>query len=652
MSGTLCKNVLSNKLSKLVYTNTSGKPASATLNVQKLSTTENACISVKVAACTTLPVTNTEVSTSVRSQEQFSSLAFCGSTGNYAGQMFRNSCSGIDAFDDTINGTVANTGLSATMTLPDGGGQCSFCSAGECYWPSSNYPIHQAAHSRCCCCNFGICATDHFDSNAATFTYHYPNYALPSVQARLKEVADKNNGFTVVPITPKSTNCFSNSTSGVQQLYAYYPFACICNATTAVLQSCMATGWDISDAGICGVTYHEGSYASSVDFYNDEIHTFTGKYEQTDSFRISHYSANCNTLCNYCWVPHVNRSATSNCHAICGWTYRYHSCICYGCGAPIIGMRFQNYVHAACQAVLIPRQGRCNVQDDSTMLITYNPSQTPYYSEDYAVDNNCRECCRQYFWECLFKDMSCSQTHCCTKPYMLCNGIVKWMVHDPYTKRNIAMVKGDADNSGIYHIQPECIQMSKYSNCNHCAKCCLNWEEAAEELGGITKLASLDNSNLYTCYQSCSSGNWYQHMSTPFQVADQCWISYVPCFSWFDERGKQFEWNGCLVKFHSPDLVTWTCGETSSTTQYSLHTTDGSINTTHVADFSDGNIIKAVDQFCNDSFLPGQSYIEYKVSGNQFERSGLVIGDGESVYVTDDSDTTSDTAVQLWGYDE
>ena len=652
MSGTLCKNILSNKLSKLVYTNASGKPASATLNVQKLSTTENACISVKVATCTTPSVSNTEVSSSVRSPEQFSALAFCGSTGSYAGQMFRNSCSGIDAFDDTVNGTVANTGLSATMTLPDGGGSCSFCDSGPCYWPSSNYPIHKTAYARCCNCKAGICAIDYFDSNAATFTYHYPNYALPSVQTRLKEVADQNNGLTVVPITPKATNCFSSSTSGAQQLYAYYPFACICNANTAVLQSCMATGWDVDDAGICGVTCHVASYAASVDFYNDEIHTFTAKYEHSDCLTISHYSDHCNSVCMYCWNPMVARGPTNACHASCGWGWRYHCCICYGCGSPVIGMRFQNQIHAACQAVLIPAQGRCNVESDMAQLITYNPNQTPYYSDDIQLECNCRELCRQYFWYCLFQDMSCSTYHCCTKPYNLCSGTVKWMVHDPYTKRNIAMVKSDADNSGIYQIQPECIPMTKSSNCSSCYTCCMDWETAAEELTGVTKLATLDNCNLYTCYQSCAQANWYQHMSTPFQVADQCWISYVPCFSWADQSGKQFEWDGCLVKFHSTDLVTWTCGETSSATQYSLATTDGSTNTTHIANFSGGNIVKAVDQFCNDTFLPGQSFIEYRVSGNQFERSGLVIGDGESVYITDDSDTTSKTAVQLWGYDE
>ena len=173
-------------------------------------------------------------------------------------------------------------------------------------------------------------------------------------------------------------------------------------------------------------------------------------------------------------------------------------------------------------------------------------------------------------------------------------------------------------------------------------------------VNGITKLGGLDNSNLYTCYGDGNSitGIWYQHMSTPFQVADQCWVSYVPCFSWNDVACSNFEWDGCLVKFASTDLVTWACGEASDATTGSSTSTDGEVNTTHFTNFADGNIIKSVDRFCDNTFLPGQSYIEYKVSGNQFERSGLVIGDGESVYVTDDSDTTSETAVQLWGYDE
>jgi len=655
MSGTLCKNILSNKLSKLVYTNASGKPASATLNVQKLSTTENACISVKVATCTTASVSNTEVSSSVRSPEQFSALAFCGSTGNYAGQMFRNSCSGIDAFDDTINGTVANTGLSATMTLPDGGGCCSFCDAGICYWPStSQYPIHRTAYARGTNECLGLCATDYWDSNAATFTYHYPNYALPSVQTRLKEVADQNNGLTVVPITPKACNSFGKTDNCGQQLYAFYPFACICNANTAVLQSCMATGWDSTDPGICCLNMQVSSYANAVDFYNDEIHLMKTVFDSRDRVEISHYSSNCDSICVYCWAPQEARSSTNACYIGCGWIQRYHCCYCYSCGTPFLGMRFQNAIHTACQAMIVPMQGTCgaDMKVCRSLLLTYNPYQTSLYNADIQTESNCKECCRQHFWSCaMSKCYHDNAQSCCSRGLVLCQGIVKWMVHDPYTRRNIAMVKGvDEENSGIYHIQPECLSMNTGSGT--CENCCGTWETANEDCAGITRLAELDNSNLYTCYSTCWDTAYTQHMSTPFQVADQCWVSYVPCFNWESVQGAAFEWDGCLVKFASKDLITWTCGESSSTATLSIPTTDGSTNTTHFADFTGGTIVKSVDRFCDNSFLPGQSYIEYKVSGNQFERSGLVIGDGESVYITDDSDTTSETAVQLWGYDE
>lgn len=649
MSGTLCKNVLSNKLSKLVYTNSSGKPASATLNVQKLSTTENACISVKVATCTALPVTNTEVSSTIRSQEQFTSFAFCGSTGNYAGQMFRNSCSGIDAFDDTINGTVANTGLSATLTLPNNT-SCAFTCSGDEYWPStSNYPIHKAAFDRCSSYCAGVCADEYWNSNVQTFTYHYPNYALPSVQARLKSVADKNGGFTVVPIRPAASNCFGQGTNGSHQLYAFYPFACICNANTAVLQSKMATGWDVSDAGICQPECGKG-LASAVDFYGDHIHLMAIRQEQRDCMHITTYSDYDGGIDQaYCFTPDQYTSPSGNCCVYGSWCTRQH---CYN-GSPVLGMRYQNFLHVGCEAVLYPQGGCCNKNNngDYTVLYSYNGDMQNNYSYSYTGQNkeNNRRCQWQAVFSCCW---NANPTYCCTKRPRISGGIVKWMVYDPYTCRNIAYVKSNNEScAGVYQIKPECLRHTQSTQCCGCAYLCYTWEEAAEQ-AWATKLGSLDNSNLYTCYQSTMADNYTQHMSTPFQVDDQCWVSYVPCMVASQSLAGNFNWNGCLVKFVSSDLISWTCGESSTTSAVKTEASDGSTNTTHIGDFAGGNIIKAVDQFCNDSFLPGQSYIEYKVSGNQFERSGLVIGDGESVYVTDDSDTTSETAVQLWGYDE
>ena len=64
----------------------------------------------------------------------------------------------------------------------------------------------------------------------------------------------------------------------------------------------------------------------------------------------------------------------------------------------------------------------------------------------------------------------------------------------------------------------------------------------------------------------------------------------------------------------------------------------------------DNTLQKISNNFYKEDILKPEGLIETKVDANRYERSGLVVPPGDSIYVTDISG--EDSVVQVWGYED
>jgi hypothetical protein len=243
----------------------------------------------------------------------------------------------------------------------------------------------------------------------------------------------------------------------------------------------------------------------------------------------------------------------------------------------------------------------------------------------------------------------CAEACCAYKPTLICiaSPEIKWLWYNPYTKCNYfeIMTTGNSfATSGIYSIDPT---YSPYgASCTYGQ--CYN---------GITfecaTLADYISAGLFKCVSGTPSA-WsektskYEVSSNPRLISPCCWAIWKQCFT-FNTVLAEGGWNGCMVQYRSGDLITWSKA-TQGVSQIKDSGSGNSVCTTILK--NDGaNFNKNENYYFNSAnCVDDIGTLEYKVSANRLERTGIVISDGEKVYVNNGG--TSPISVQVWGYDE
>jgi len=175
----------------------------------------------------------------------------------------------------------------------------------------------------------------------------------------------------------------------------------------------------------------------------------------------------------------------------------------------------------------------------------------------------------------------------------------------------------------------------------HATNCGKGWSgEPFVKLGDLP-------SNKYGSYSSI-----YDYPEQPYQIDDECWISFKMCCTYNNTYEGGTPWNGCYYKFASPDLINWTdVTPSGSSDEYIQTAMIGDSNCVHNSyRLEERKLQKISNNFYKEDILKPEGLIENKVDANRYERSGLVVPPGESIYVTDISG--EDSVVQVWGYED
>ena len=205
-----------------------------------------------------------------------------------------------------------------------------------------------------------------------------------------------------------------------------------------------------------------------------------------------------------------------------------------------------------------------------------------------------------------------------------CEYPIKWVSHDPDTENSYFMVRSrTSTNCGIFKY---CWQSVDPTSCFSSYPChCTNYLLCYTDIASheyMTKVASFPSamtSSAYTSPVMC--------VGCLFRVDSSNWVISV--------------WNNTTNvwdRFVSSNLIDWS----SVGTTYTLNKTNTQSYTAYPScvQLATNNY-----EFC----VPQCGYIDYQVSANNFERTGVVISNGDRVIVNNDS--ANGLAVQVWGYE-
>jgi hypothetical protein len=289
------------------------------------------------------------------------------------------------------------------------------------------------------------------------------------------------------------------------------------------------------------------------------------------------------------------------------------------------------------------------MQQDRTAILMY-----PYecYSVLFVSDKYCaiRALQAPFFNFGRASCDSCQCYACCVIVPEICDlggGAVKWLWYNPYNNCNyFAAIGNDSDHRGIFTFEPRCYD--PYISSAH-ASCCYTRFSLAEyiETGFIQKAAELPATwQRFVCIKTF--GGCCTIMSNPTLTGSKCWAVWAQCFNWGDTSLDSTGWNCCFLRYHSGDLINWELTTDQTSLSFDSGSGDTLCNVTKIntgTDFS-----TSINYFFNSAnCVPDDGLLEYKTSANRMERTGIVIGNGDSLYVNNEG---SKTAVTVWGYDE
>lgn len=286
-----------------------------------------------------------------------------------------------------------------------------------------------------------------------------------------------------------------------------------------------------------------------------------------------------------CW-------GTCSCHGVCCWIGR--------CNTRLKGVNL-----AASGGV-------------ATVVLNYtcSPQRYTFFPFVYNLSGSASWTC----WFCRCGTCGSGLINLFTQPSSQDEYAIKWFAYNP-TKDCTYMMLDDSTRSGIYSINRG--NLFKFLNKslptdNYCI-CCGYIDDMTCYFTKVSDIPEVfNNSNL------CCIKNLYK-------TAEDSWGIAVK-----NKAGT------CFETFNSSDLINWT----NSTVSYSQPL--DSDRTKVLYNSSAGNCL----ELCCNCFYGNvgcSGITDYKVIANNYERTGVVISDGESIVVNNNSCYTMNS--QVWGYE-
>jgi hypothetical protein len=626
MSGTLGKALIPPGSSGKIYSNSSGNPASITIHTQVVSPTENSKISIKTSTtdaclqCTTvLDTANVTANVTGQVVDNDSGTHYCGFTLTQVIDVDDHSSSFCDKVD------------TATYTkLPSGG----VCSAIWCGLTSGMYPAadeHFGSSTQCCVKHGGyahsVMGMNH--RNYPSFTANNKETDFLVTDCCLGARNSQSQGGLVInySLSESSPCCCLNlcdSTYCKQRLYhcGYECFSsCYPCCFVRLIDAQQLGAQDIwSDSNpiffvnnICQGGSCQQIYANSLNSKG------TGQRQDASGTR-------CST--NYAWGEDYRNMWNECCNC--------RGCCCCNCWQQVTH-NSHKYWMAGCNVAFNPAMGiGCN----RTEVIVYpGPGECDLCLNSAVMGQMSRYNARD----------QCPNSCCVYAPVIQClsSPEIKWLWYNPYTNCNYFEVMTDdnaTSNSGIYSLNPSYSPNGDNCHMGGCYVSC-NWH--------CYTLAEWIDFGFIKCVSGTPSA-WsektskFETSSNPRLIRPCCWAIWKQCFTW-NSIPAEGGWNGCMTQYRSKDLISWTKVE-----DFVSHSTESgsgkAVCTTTLkndgADFTrDQNFY-----FNSSNCVDDSGTLEYKADANRLERTGIVISNGENVYVNNEG--SSDLSAIAWGYDE
>ena len=642
MSGSLAEAVIGVQTNCKLYTNSSGNPASITIHAQATSTSDNACLSIKYSSTDACLLCSTTVSTIDAPVQATAGIAttvsaFCGFNYRERACTFDSSYSWCDATDGasycrnccmlaqqwcTLN---SSTGTDASLQ------------------PSAD--SHFGAGIQC-----HICRNNFHGSMIQMMQTNYPSFITGS-----GEVWERQ------PFAAYYVSCCASATDGSTHKGAFHRYGqealccCIayCGSKNCKLRhfycghicyaSCCPTGMC---TGCCFAHFSQDIWSDGAPLFilggPDCAFPAGSQCAQVKLNYVCNLSdgERDQLSCNQCCVESLFKTNMRNMYREC--------CNCKGCCCCDC---FQRITHLSNKYVM----AGCDIMFYASMDMNCGTSIVPYPKSMAASTTN--QCARYCSWNHRFVTVSSDSSACCTfLPSIAFVGSphIKWLYYNKYKNCNYFEIMGLDDNPcagtgvlpdpGIYTIDPTyspngsgCIHGDCYAGCCHQCKCFAEWVTA----GYIKKVSD-------TPTAWCTKISPHEVATQPQLIAACCYAIWWSCFDWNDPNVAS-GWNGCMLQYRSPDLVNW-----EKVGSESLTATDSGTGTAVCTELvvNDGSDIKFnVNHYFNsDNCVNNAGTLEFKVSVNRLERTGIVLSNADKLYVNNASNTP--IAVQVWGYDD
>ena len=655
MSGILASSMIDQDASCKVYTNSSGNAASITIHSHVPSTTENACLSIKVSGtdaciCTNAVDSTTDITPTDNVQiTHTAALAFDGFTclqNTVAGKRSLmqvaykdtgNTChSAIDTpsisnrftlhgvYSATGNRPVSNSFFgSCTFCCPrlDGHTQNSHC----CYtlWANMSRSIpnfhtstsgEKHVHLPVACCNLA-CYT-----KWASYNYH-----------------------------TTSSNCCFICTATPELKYETYYNLFNCSASqpdctdkhhTKNFMTENCTGWFAVDLWSCF-----GTVAS----YN-QIRDADNPSELKLKIRVRNCcEVDCRVSCSLQLVRcNACDLLDNNMRKIL-----LEQCQCCACCCNVadvedqIGFSARKPIMFGCDFAMMQR-----VRGTGSFFHAYRFECAACFANQY-----CQICSVQPIWYafggCL--NQSCSCYACQIRVFCITDigqGMSKYAWYNPYLDCNyIFVMDGTACNyGGTYSFETRCVDKDGIQSGNFntsTTRCiCKTFSEYIAD-GFFQKVQSTPTDwERFTCI--CANAGCFTLMSNPTLAGKCCWAVWAQCFNWGDTSLDAVGWNGCMLRYHSNDLANWKLTDDKVAIKIDQGSGEAVCTKTFINDGA--NFSTSVNHYFNSANCVNDAgTLEYKASANRLERTGIVVSNGNHVYV---NNTGAKAAVTIWGYDE
>ena len=234
-------------------------------------------------------------------------------------------------------------------------------------------------------------------------------------------------------------------------------------------------------------------------------------------------------------------------------------------------------------------------------------------------------CCGYGVW------VNVPHTHCCEFP-------MKYLAHDPNTCKTYTMMRSCfANNCGVFEVDYEELYDMTTISCGGFLGCtqnirplpALTWSNSIEYEEGnnqfFRKVADFPKEMTEAKYEDANG-----------QMCVSCIFKYGPTH-WALQVYNNCD-TGSWDTFTTTDLYHW-----DRDANLSLNLSDE----VKVYKLDDGCVVNYTDQF--DSNVPKCAIIDYGVSSNAYERSGLVVSNGDRLVIKNDGDYP--ISAQVWGFE-